>query len=231
MRKTLLSSYVEMTKPRITTMVLVTSALGYALALDSAAPFLTWRLLDTLLGTGLASGGASVLNHFLERDADARMNRTRNRPLPTGAVRPLAALLFGVTLMFGGAAMLWATVNPLCAGLALATALLYVLVYTPMKRFSWMNTPVGAVPGAIPPMIGWAAATDGIGTGAIVLFFVLFLWQHPHFYAIAWMFKDDYERGGFKMLPNIDPDGRRTFFLSLSAAALLIPVSRMLGKT
>lgn len=226
MTKSPLAPYLEMTKPRILTLVLVTTVLGYALGRLEGQPLLDGIFCLTLLGTGLAAGGASVLNHFAERDVDALMHRTRNRPLPRGLVAPWVALAYGVVLIGAGTLLLWLTVNGVSAALALATALLYVLVYTPMKRFSWMNTPVGAVPGAIPPMIGWAAATGGhLEEGAWILFFILFLWQHPHFYAIAWMFKDDYRRGGFKMLPVVQPDGKNTFRQSLASAVILIPVS------
>jgi len=222
--KSLLSSYVELTKPKIMLMVLVTTVLGFALGGgDGIQPL--GLLLWALLGTALASGGAGVLNHFLERDADARMDRTRNRPLPLGTISPVMAVLFGTGLTIAGCLVLLVWVNALAAGLALASALLYTLIYTPMKRLSWWNTPIGAIPGALPPMIGWAAATGELGVGAWVLFFILFLWQHPHFYAIAWMFREDYLRGGFKMLPVVQPDGKNTFRQSLSAAIILIPVS------
>lgn len=215
--------YVELTKPRILTMVLVTATLGYALANRGLAPYGVF--LWMLLGTGLSSAGAGALNHYLEREVDPLMERTKNRPIPTGAVSPLTALLFGGLLSVSGVGLLWAMVNSLSALLALATIVLYAIIYTPLKRVSWVNTPVGAIPGAIPPMIGWAAAENQLGLGAWVLFAILFLWQHPHFYAIAWMFKDDYARGGFKMLPVVNPDGRSSFRQSWAAALVLIPVS------
>lgn len=215
--------YLELTKPRILTMVLVTATLGYALANRGLAPYGVF--LWMLLGTGLSSAGAGALNHYLEREVDPLMERTKNRPIPTGAVSPLAALLFGGLLSVSGVGLLWSMVNSLSALLALATIVLYAIIYTPLKRVSWVNTPVGAIPGAIPPMIGWAAAENQLGLGAWVLFAILFLWQHPHFYAIAWMFKDDYARGGFKMLPVVSPDGRSSFRQSWAAALVLIPVS------
>jgi len=153
------------------------------------------------------------------------MERTRKRPLPAGILRPWEALGFGVALTILGPAILFYFVNPLAASLALATALLYAYIYTPLKRHSWLNTPVGAIPGAIPPMIGWAAVTGRLDLGAWVLFAILFLWQHPHFYAIAWMFREDYARGGFKMLPVVQPDGKNTFRQSLACTMLLVPVS------
>lgn len=223
--KSILSAYIELTKPRILTMVLVTTVLGFALGGSVLAPFPYLRLLYTLIGTGLASGGAAVLNHYLEREVDGRMARTRNRPLPKGVVPPIGALLFGIVLLAAGPLFLWYFVNGLAAFLALLSGVLYVLVYTPMKRYTWLNTPMGAIPGAIPPMIGWAGARGQLDVGAWVLFFIMFLWQHPHFYSIAWMFRDDYREGGFKMLPIVQPDGKSTFRQSLASAILLIPVS------
>lgn len=223
MPATLATAYLELTKPRILFMVLVTTVFGYALGGDGLEP--ADLLFFTLLGTGLCSGGAGVLNHFAERHVDLRMHRTRNRPLPAGKVPAPLAFAFGTGLLLVGTAVLHTQVNLLAAGLALASALLYILVYTPAKRLHWMNTPIGAIPGALPPVIGWAAATGGLGAGAWVLFAILFLWQHPHFYAIAWMFREDYARGGFKMLPVVKPDGKDTFRQSLAACIILIPVS------
>jgi len=153
------------------------------------------------------------------------MRRTCNRPIPAGLVSPLSALAYGVYCVLGGVLLLLWQVNLLTAFLALLTSFLYVLVYTPLKRWSWLNTIVGAVPGALPPMGGWAAATGRLDVGAWVLFGILFLWQHPHFYAIAWMFRDDYRRGGFRMLPVVQPDGRSTFRQILTTSILLVPVS------
>ncbi len=216
-------AYIELTKPRILTMVLVTATLGYALPGHGLSPYLTFFWM--LVGTGLSSGGAGALNHFLEREVDTLMDRTKNRPIPAGVVSPAAALALGLTMSCSGVALLWWFVNPLTAALSAATIILYVIIYTPLKRISWVNTPVGAIPGAIPPMIGWAAAENHLGPGAWILFTILFLWQHPHFYAIAWMFKDDYARGGFKMLPVVSPDGRSSFRQSWAACLILIPVS------
>lgn len=205
-------------------MVLVTTTLGFALGGGHGVQPVALLLL-TLLGTGLASAGAGVLNHFLERDVDALMDRTRNRPLPRGVVRPWIAFAYGAALTIAGGVILLLFVNGLASALAISSALLYVLIYTPMKKVSWLNTPIGAVPGALPPMIGWAASSGRLDLEAWILFLILFLWQHPHFYAIAWMFRDDYLRGGFKMLPVVQPDGKSTFRQSLSAAIILIPVS------
>jgi len=218
-----LKSYVDLTKPGIVRLVLVTTTIGFALGGDGVT---RWMLLCwTLLGTALGSAGAFVLNHYAERGPDALMDRTRNRPLPTGKVSPRAALIFGILLIAAGSTVLLTCVNLLAALLVFGTAVLYVVIYTPMKRMTWWNTPVGAIPGAMPPMVGWAAANGHIDTGAWILFLILFLWQHPHFYALAWMYREDYERGGFKMLPVVDPDGKSTFRHSLVAAILLVPVS------
>ncbi|MBI2422333.1 MAG: protoheme IX farnesyltransferase [Candidatus Hydrogenedentes bacterium] len=222
MARTLLSAYVELTKPRILTMVLVTTCLGFTLG-GGLQPY--GLFFWTMLGTGCASGGAGALNHYLEREVDAKMARTQGRPLPSGQISPAYALLLGILLSAAGSGLLWYFANGLAAALALATVLLYACIYTPVKRVSWWNTPIGAIPGAIPPMIGWAAAKGELNIGAWVLFFILFLWQHPHFYAIAWMFREDYARGGFKMLPVVQPDGKNTFRQSLAAAIILIPVS------
>ena len=218
-----LDPYFELTKPRIVTMVLVTTALGFFVGghgIDS--PLI---LVMTLLGTALSAGGAGVLNHYLERDVDAVMRRTRDRPLPAGKVSPAAALSLGFAMILAGQVVLVLTVNLLTAWLALITAFLYVVIYTPMKRTTWLNTSLGSIPGALPPVGGWAAATGHLDSGAWVLFAILFAWQHPHFYAIAWIFREDYRRGGFKMLPVLEEDGGRTCRHILAFSVLLIAVS------
>ena len=225
-KRSLFAAYVELTKPRILTMVLVTATLGFFMGGAGFHGFAAWDgLLSLLVGVAMTSAGSGALNHFLERDADARMERTRNRPIPSGQVPAQHALLLGEYLVLGGVMLLLWRVNLITAFLALLTAFLYVLVYTPMKKFSWLNTLIGAVPGALPPMGGWTAATGELEAGAWVVFAILFLWQQPHFYSIAWIFRDDYSRGGFKMLPSEDPDGHRTFRQMLVYSALLVPVS------
>lgn len=204
-------------------MVLVTTTWGYFLGGQGIASWATLTYL--LLGAGAVCAGSAVLNNYLERSVDRKMERTRHRPLPTGAISPSDALSFGILLILGGLIILFTWVNLLTAFLSLLTAFLYVMVYTPLKRVSWLNTTIGAIPGAIPPMGGWVAATGNIDLGAWVLFLILFIWQHPHFYAIAWMFREDYQRGGFKMLPVIEPDGRRTFAHIFWYSVILIPVS------
>lgn len=218
-------AYIELAKPRILTMVLVTATIGYyagAGGFESA-----WTLLMLLIGTAMTSAGSGALNHYIERDVDLRMERTRRRPLPTGEVQPASALAYGIVLVLGGTLLLHSQVNLLTAFLALLTAFLYVLVYTPMKRITWTNTLIGAIPGALPPMGGWVAATGEVGLGAWVLFAILFVWQQPHFYAIAWMFRDDYARGGFKMLPVIEPDGKSTFRQIVLFSVILLPISAL----
>ena len=212
--------YWEMTKPRITFLVLVTAALGFFMGGQGIhAP---WLFCSMLIGTALVSSGSAVLNQYLERDVDRLMERTRNRPLPTGRVKPGVAMCLGFALVLGGVFFLLFTVGLLTAFLALLSAFLYVVVYTPMKRYNWLNTSLGAVPGALPPVGGWTAATDSIDPGAIVLFLILFAWQHPHFYAIAWMCRDDYRRGGLKMLPVVEPDGKSTCWQIVGFSVLLI---------
>ncbi|MBX7257757.1 MAG: heme o synthase [Candidatus Hydrogenedentes bacterium] len=216
----------ELSKPRIVTLVLVTAALGFymgGMGFHGVESLLA--LFYTLLGVAMTAAGSGALNHYMEYDSDARMDRTRNRPIPSGQVPPMHALVYGEYMVLGGVVLLMWKVNLLTAFLALLTAFLYVLVYTPMKKVSWLNTLMGAIPGALPPMGGWTAATGQIDPGAWVLFFILFIWQQPHFYSIAWIFKDDYRKGGFEMLPVRDPQGKRTFRQVLFFSGLLIPVS------
>ena len=220
---TTLALYLNLAKPRILCMVLVTVTIGFFLGGQgiNSISLLVW----TLCGTALTSAGAGMLNHYLERDVDALMKRTCRRPLPSGLVRPATVLAVGSVCVVLGTLLLVMLVNLLCGFLALLTAFLYVLVYTPLKRLTWLNTFVGAIPGAIPPMGGWVAATGELQFGAWILFLILFFWQHPHFFAIAWMYRDDYSRGGLKMLPVVDPDGGSTFRQILVYSACLIPIS------
>lgn len=217
----------ELVKPRIVGMVLVTAGLGYFLG-SSAQDTSILTLLCMLVGTGSAAAGAAVLNNYLERDSDVSMARTRGRVLPARAIDPSFALFLGVVLVLTGTAILGFLVNLLSAFLVLLTAFLYVLVYTPMKRISWWNTPIGAIPGALPPMVGWASATNDLGPGAWALFLILFIWQHPHFYSIAWIFRDDYRKAGLQMLSVVDPSGRRLFRQSILFCVALLPVSMSL---
>ena len=218
-----LALYLELAKSRILAMVLVTTTLGFFLGGNGIHPLR--RFLLALMGVGCATGGASVLNNYLERNSDARMKRTCNRALPAGLIEPAKALIVGVSLVLFGVFLLVLTANLLTAFLVLLAAFLYVLVYTPLKRVTWLSTTFGAIPGAIPPMAGWAAATGRLDAGAWALFAILFAWQHPHFFAIAWMFRDDYRSAGFKMLPVIEPTGLRTVRLTLGFSLVLLAVS------
>ena len=216
-------AYLELTKPSILCLVLVTTFLGYYLGGKGVVHLTT--MISLLVGVACVCAGSSALNHYLEREFDSKMLRTKNRPLPSGRIIPIYALNFGVILALIGIFILYVKVNILTSFLSLLTAFLYIMVYTPMKRVSWLNTTVGAIPGAIPPLGGWAAATGTLNFDAGMLFLILFLWQHPHFYAIAWMFKEDYKRGGFKMLPVVEPDGERMFKHILWFSLFLIPIS------
>ena len=220
-----LSAVYELTKPRMNFLVVVTTAVGFALAAGTAGlaerPLL---LLHALLGTALTAAGASVLNMYVERHADRLMPRTRNRPLPARQLSPTFALPFGVGLGVAGALWLAAFVNPLTAGLGLFTLLSYVLVYTPLKRVTPLCTLVGAVPGAIPPMMGFTAFTGELSAGAWALFAVLFVWQMPHFFGLAMMYRDDYRRGGFAMLPTQKDGMRRTARQIVGFCLLMLPV-------
>lgn len=213
----------EMTKPGITLMVVLTAGLGFLLAEQGQLSF--FLLVHTLLGTGLVSAGASVLNHVLERDTDALMRRTANRPLPTGRTDPDVALFFGVVLAVCGIVDLAFAVNLLTAFLGVVALAGYVFAYTPLKRRSSLATIIGAVPGAIPPMMGWSAVRNDLDLAAWVLFGILFFWQMPHFLAIAWLCREDYAKGGFPMLPVLDPDGARTGRQAVLYCAALVPLS------
>ena len=216
--------FVELTKPRISVMVLFTVAIGALLARQTALDLL--QLLHTLIGVTLAASGASALNQWLERDSDARMRRTENRPLPAGRLTPGEVLWFGIGLSaFGLGYLACLLTHPLASVLTAATLASYVFIYTPLKRKTTLNTLIGAVPGALPPVIGWTAMTGTIDAEAMVLFLIVFFWQVPHFLAIAWMYREDYGRAGLRMLPAIDPDGAVTARQMLLYCVALIPVS------
>ncbi len=217
-----LAAYLELTKPRIGIMVLVTVATGFLLGARGGAHPST--LILTMFGTGLVAGGASAWNQYLERARDLRMRRTASRPLPSGRLAPVEAAVFGLVLTVAGLAILGLGVNVVSAALALLTFLLYVAVYTPLKPLTTLNTAVGAIPGALPPVIGWAAATGRLGAEAWALFAIVFLWQFPHFLAIAWIYRDDYGRAGYRMLPTVDPLGAITGRQAAGYALALIPV-------
>jgi protoheme IX farnesyltransferase len=215
------AALVALTKPRLVFLVLLTVAIGFLLgARRSAHPA---ALLLTVLGTGFVAGGASTWNQHLERVRDARMKRTLRRPLPSGLVSPAEAATFGTMLSLIGTLVLALGTHPMAALVALVTFLLYVAVYTPLKPVTTLNTAIGAVPGALPPVIGWVAATGRFGIEAWALFLIVFLWQFPHFLAIAWIYRDDYARAGHKMLPCVDPQGAITGRQAAGHALALIP--------
>jgi protoheme IX farnesyltransferase len=200
--------YIELAKPRVVLMVLITTGVGFYLG--SGAMTDTLLLLPTLVGTALAAAGTLALNQFAERDVDARMERTKRRPLPDGRIPPAEALLFGAGLTLAGLLYLTVAVNPLCGAVTALTTVTYLFVYTPLKRYTPLCSVIGAVPGALPPVTGWTAARDGLGIEAWILFSILFLWQLPHSLAIARLYRDDYARGGIKLLPVVEPDVHST---------------------
>ncbi len=222
---TRVGDFLELTKPRITTLVLVTAAVGYAIGSRGFDPA---AFLALLFGTAMVAGGASALNQHSERELDGRMERTRQRPLPAGRVTPGEALAFGLVLSGAGLVLL-GTINVLTPALGAAALASYVLLYTPLKRLTSLCTVVGAVPGAIPPMMGWAAARGTLDSGAWSLFAILFLWQLPHFLAIGWIYREDYARAGFPMLTVLDSDGRSTGRQMMLYSAALIPVTLFAG--
>jgi protoheme IX farnesyltransferase len=203
-----LLDFLALTKPRVVLMILVTASTGYYLGAPERPDY--WLLGHMLVGTGLAAAGAMALNQFLERDVDARMRRTRGRPLPDGRLAPVEACVFGVLVTLTGLAYLGATVGSLTFLVTGVTAVLYLFAYTPLKRVTPLCMVLGAVPGALPPVTGWVAARGELGLGAGVLFAILFLWQLPHTLAIARLYRDDYAQGGIQVLPVVDPDGAST---------------------
>ncbi len=215
--------YLELTKPRITWLILMSTAVGYYFGHHGAWQF--WLMFHALIGTGLIASGTAALNQWYEREADEKMRRTQDRPIPSGRVLPMTALRFGIALEILGTLELWLGVNPLTAGLGVITIALYLLAYTPLKQKTWWSTTVGAIPGAMPPLIGYAAASNHLTVEAWALYAILFLWQFPHFYAIAWMYREDYSRAGILMLPVVEPDGQSTSRQILIYSALLIPIS------
>ncbi len=221
-RKNWLSDYVELTKPRVNLMVVLTAAVGFYLGSESVDYLL---LVNTLLGTGLLASGAAVLNQFMERKADSRMLRTADRPVASGRISASEALVFGMVLVSVGALYLLFFSSYLTAFLGWFTAAVYLILYTPLKTRTPVCTLVGAVPGAVPPVMGWVAARGELTIEALLLFGILFCWQFPHFLAIAWMYREDYERGGFKMLPGGEASGKWTGRLILLFAFFSLIVS------
>jgi protoheme IX farnesyltransferase len=224
--------YIALTKPSITWLILMSTGIGYYFGLphtptwrDFIANIPLWTLLHTILGTGLIASGTAALNQWYEREADSKMRRTAGRPLPSRRLPASNALAFGVGLSVLGFAELWLGVNPLSALTGAFTLCSYLFLYTPMKQRTWWSTTVGAVPGAMPPVIGYAASAGVINGEAWVLAAILFLWQFPHFYSIAWMYREDYARAGIRMLPVVEPDGHSTSRQIVVYGLALIPVS------
>ncbi|HSJ23198.1 MAG TPA: heme o synthase [Longimicrobiales bacterium] len=229
-----IGAYIELTKPGIVRMVMVTAGAGYFMASGLGHPLDMWLLLHTLLGIGLAAAGACGLNEYAEWEADGRMRRTEDRPVPSGRMTPRTALWFSTALVFMGLTHLQLFAGSLTAALVALTVVTYVFIYTPMKRYTWTATLVGAIPGALPILAGWTAGGGGLSRPGLALFAILFLWQMPHFYALAWIYRDDYRRGGFRMLTTMDPDGSRTGRQIVLFALVLLPVSvlpSLLGLT
>jgi len=216
-------AFLTLTKPDVTFLVVVTTAAGYYMAVRGP---LNWiHLLHAVFATALIAAGTAALNHYVERDSDRYMRRTASRPLPSGTLEPGHALSFGILLAMAGAADLYVVGGRLTAALGILTSVAYLLAYTPLKKKTVWATFVGAFPGAIPPMIGWAAATGSLDRGAWLLFGILFLWQFPHFHSIAWIYREDYARAGIRMLSTVDREGSRTFRQIVLYAAALLGVS------
>ena len=225
-------AYLTLTKPDVSLLVLMTTGAGFYMGSHGPVDWL--RLAHTVFGTMLIAAGTAALNHYVERESDRYMRRTASRPLPSGQLQPKEALFFGIALAIAGAVDLWASSGWLPSFLGVVTCLSYLLAYTPLKKKTVWATFVGAFPGAVPPMIGWAAANGSLDRGAWLLFGILFLWQFPHFYAIAWMYREDYSRAGILMLPVLDRDGTRTFRQIVLTAIGLVAVSllpSLLGLT
>ena len=220
-------AYLELTKPRITWLILMSTGIGYFFGVRVSG-LLSWHwlvLFHTILGTGLIASGTAALNQWFERGADAKMRRTQTRPLPSGRLTAHKALLFGIAISTAGFFELAVGVNLLTGLLGLFTLATYLFVYTPLKQHSRHSTTVGAIPGAMPPLIGYAAASGTLNADAWILFAILFLWQFPHFYAIAWMYREDYERAGIRMLPVVEPDGESTARQIFLYSLVLLPIS------
>ncbi|MEY4916924.1 MAG: protoheme farnesyltransferase [Verrucomicrobiota bacterium] len=215
--------FADLVKARLTMLVLLTTLVGFYLGWRGAMNFAL--MFHALFGTALVASGAAALNQFLEREHDAKMRRTASRPLPSGRLQPTTVAIFGGALTVAGLAYLAVLVNPLTSVIGAVTSISYLFIYTPLKRVTWTNTLIGAIPGALPPLMGWTAARNELGGEGWALFAILAFWQLPHFFAIAWMYRDEYAKAGFVMLPNIDPDGSRTAHQSVSNTIALIFVS------
>jgi len=217
------SAYLALTKPDVSFLVVLTTAAGFYLGARGPLDFL--RMAQTVFGTTLVAAGTSALNHYIERATDAHMRRTASRPLPTGQLRPREAAIFGASLVLIGTVYLALVAGALASFLGLFTSVTYLGLYTPLKMRTTLATAVGAIPGAVPPLIGWVAARGSLSREAWLLFAIMVLWQFPHFLAIAWMYREDYARAGIRMLPVVDPQGARTFRQIIGCAIVLLPVS------
>jgi protoheme IX farnesyltransferase len=213
----------ELIKARLTTLVLLTTYVGFYMGARGAMDFAL--MFHALAGTALVAAGASALNQLLEREYDAKMRRTQNRPLPSGQLEPMTVMIFGGVSATAGLVYLALAVNLLTSVIGAVTLVSYLFIYTPLKRVTWLNTTVGAVPGALPPLMGWTAARGELTGEGWALFAILAFWQMPHFMAIAWIYRDEYSKAGFKMLPVVDPDGCRTGEQAVSHALALLFVS------
>jgi heme o synthase len=217
------NAYAALTKPDVSLLVVITTAAGYYMGARGPVHWLS--MMNTVAGTALIAAGTAALNHYMERDSDRSMRRTMSRPLPSGLLQPGEALTFGIALCVAGALYLYFATGWLPALVGGAACISYLLAYTPLKKRTVWATFIGAFPGAAPPMIGWVAASGSLDAGAWLLFAILFLWQFPHFHAIAWMYREDYARAGILMLPVVDPEGKRTFRQILLTAIALVGVS------
>ena len=220
-----MGKYIELTKPRITCFILMSAAIGFVCGMNAGSSWTWVTMLHALIGTALIASGTAALNQWYEREADAKMPRTMAPPIPSGRVTGVHALQFGIFLSIAGFADLWFGTNPLTAMLGLFTLASYLFVYTPMKQRSPHSTTLGAIPGAMPPLIGFAAASGTLNWNAWILYAILFLWQFPHFYAIAWMYRADYAKAGIRMLPVVEPDGESTARRMLYFSLALLPIS------
>jgi heme o synthase len=215
-------AYLELTKPRIALMLVLTSAAGFYLGIKQT--FDLWLFINSMLGITLLAFGVATLNQYIERNLDVLMDRTQNRPLPSAKVSPNEALIFGILLCLVAEIMLYVLVNPLTAILGITVIIGYVLLYTPLKTKTSASTAIGAIPGAMPPLMGWTAAANEISLGALVTFIMLFLWQFPHFLAIAWLYREQYAKAGILMLPVVEPEGKMTARQIVIFAAMLLPI-------
>ena len=222
-QKSWASVFADLTKARLTALVLLTTFVGFYLGEIGSVRFLL--MFHTLFGTALVASGAAALNQWLEREHDAKMRRTASRPLPSGRLQPATVAIFGGACSVIGLVYLAVLVNPLTSVLGAVTSISYLFIYTPLKRVTWLNTLVGAIPGALPPLMGWTASRNELSGEGWALFAILAFWQIPHFMAIAWLYKEEYAKAGFVMLPNVDADGSRTAHQSVSNTIALLLAS------